>query len=460
MERNPASSQERPGACGLHRAAAMTIRSWMIGSLMMVALPSAAQAGVRKFNGVAPVTDATPLHSLTPTQQWNAATEVGFNDDLYGMAAFADDMGDKLSEVGRARFLAACFGSYAKEPTNASLEYWPICAADAKALNYEKLKAELKADKQPEDDADLARIVEAAKKHVAFFDQEVPTDSGLQALMKVGEAANAEWKAYIDKNKPAFERYVALKDGVRSKKTNAPAFEKCWQPTFDAFAKYIKATQWPWEMEGDQLPAYMSVVVRDPGSYIAAVSYGACAYSVDPGGEALFVTAAGTQVGTAYAGPRTTTIARLLDPKFVMPKFQDRSRSVSFDGLRRVAMINPAKANAVRAISTSQSGVIGKVTTEGDVAKVTFKGEKIKACLQWKDTNKVQSYASNGDPNYERKCAKMGMVEEDLGTVEVAKAFVGGMAPGRTTMLISKFPVYVYDTKKFVINAMFGIPTK
>ena len=441
-------------------AAAMKKFSILI-ALVTAALPSALQADVRKFAGIAPVTDATALHALTPTQQWNSATDVGFNDDLYGLAAFADDMGDKLSEIGRARFLAACFENGRQEPTSSdAVLYWAICAADAKALNYDKLKAELKAEKQAEDDADVAAIVTAAKKHVAFFDKEVASDTGLQALMKVGETANAEWKAYIDKNKAAFDRYVALKDGVRSKKTNAPAFDKCWEPTFAAFSKYIKATQWPWEMEGDQLPAYMSVVVRDPGSYIAAVSYGACAYSVDPAGESLFVTAAGTQVGTAYAGPRTTTIARLLDAKFAMPKFQDRSRSVRLDGLRRGAMIHPAKADAVKAIMTMSSGVIGKVTVEGDVAKVTFKGEKIKACLQWKDTNKVQSYASNGDPNYERKCAKMGMVEEDLGTVEVHKAFVGGMAPGRTTALINRFPVYVYDTKKFVINAMFGIPTK
>ena len=66
---------------------------------------------------------------------------------------------------------------------------------------------------------------------------------------------------------------------------------------------------------------------------------------------------------------------------------------------------------------------------EGDVVKLTFKGDSVDACLEWKTTSRVQSIGPSGDVNYEKTCKKRGKVANQETATEVSTKFAAGLAP-------------------------------
>lgn len=438
----------------------MQLRKVLVGSVVLavagVAGPSLARAEVT-IPGIAAATKDTALHDLTPAQQWNHASDVGFDNHPGALGWFADDMGAKLSMLGRGRLLSICLE---RSPEDAYIANWAMCSADAKAWDLAKAKAELVAEKVSGEAAKgvtekLEAVDQQAKKYIAYFDAEIPKDKGLQNVMRVVDDAAAQWKTYIDKNQAAFDRYVAMKDGVRSRKTNTPAFQNCWESTQAAFAKYVRVAKFPYEMSGEQLVNYASHAIKDPGSYIAAVSYGACAYSMQPAGESMFVAASGTEYGDQWAGPRTAAISNLMRQSEEQ-KFQDRSRSMGLNSSGFSGVIRPANADFRLAIITAWTGEIGTVKANGDTIHVEFKGDEVESCLNWKQTNKVVSY-QNGSPIYDKVCTKRGMVANQENPVDIPKQWAAGVVPGNGMLLVNGFPVDVWNKKKKKIIAMFGV---
>jgi len=105
---------------------------------------------------------------------------------------------------------------------------------------------------------------------------------------------------------------------------------------------------------------------------------------------------------------------------------------------------------------TPVQGTVSKVKADGDVVHISFKGDSVDACLEWKTTNRIQSYAANGDPMYEKVCKKRGKVANQENDAQVSSKFATGIAPGTSVLIVFKFPVTVWKAKKFV--AVLGQP--
>jgi hypothetical protein len=433
---------------------------WSAVVAIALVAPSVAWAD-KSIEDVKEPDKTTPLSAWTPAQQWmpsNTRVSTHGYGEAAGMLVLADELGGKLSELGRVSLISRCF-EYAQADTKAAL-MWALCGPDVKAFDMKKLEGELtsegiSADSRKRVLEEVDKIMQNAKKVGEAVDAAAKTDPGVAALLELPASARTDWNAYIGKNKDAFERYLRLKDAVRSGKSNHKDFAGCWEATRPAFEKLVKATSFPWELTGDYLPGYMAVMVKSPASYITAASFAACAYSVHESGEALMAAAVNHKGGVIQIGWRSIALAKALDPRF-KPKFAERSlRYEDMTWKWKNSKIQLEGLNEIAPIMTPAQGTIATAKADGDVTKITFKGDTVDSCLEWKTTKKVQSVASNGDIQYEKVCAKRGHVANQENDTSVATKFAAGLKPGVDVLLVDNFPVTAWKAKKFV--AVFGV---
>ena len=408
-----------------------------------------------------------PFASWSPAQQGmpvysngtNARSEWGYAN-LSGMLLLGDELGYKLSEIGRMSLVDMCFLN-AKADSSSTL-LWALCGPDSKAVDLKKLDAELTADgvtgethaeilKQAT--ADIAEILGIG----AVIDAAAKTDPGLQKFLKVTDDAKAEWAAYLSKNKDAFARYLALKDAVRSGKSNNPGFAGCFEATGPAFTKLVKATapKIPWEVGNDPLPGYMKYLTATTEGYITTVAWAACAWSIDPAGEAPYAASANQDFGgNLRAGWRTLALSKYLDKDY-KPKFADRSLGLESWTFQWKYGVKMSGINEILAIQTPQGGEIATLKAKDDQTAITFKAGKVEQCLQWADTNQVHA-VNNGNVQYEKVCKKRGMVADQEENVEAPTKYMKGAKVGDRIQIIGKFPVVTWKGKK--LTSLLGVP--
>lgn len=395
----------------------------------------------------------TPLASWTPSEQMHDSNEI-FNGSLIGRLAAADMFGDKLSVLGRVELVDECF-KYAKADGEAAM-VWAVCGDDVKALDPAKAEAE----KATPDEISRLKDVKAKAMEIGNAVEKNRDDKGIAAVLKLGGDAKAEWNAYAAKNAEQITLLRSLFDAVRTQKSNHKNFDGCWDKTYPAFSKAVKATTFPWDIgSGDYMIAYMGAIL-DNGleNAVAATTFAECAYAQHEGAEGLVASAFVRNAHHLHLGARTHAAAKLLEESFA-PKFSDRSINYrnmqSTLGINRNEQVSVPGVNDVRMMMTPVQGQIGKVKVEGDIAKVVFKADKVESCLQWVSTNRVQSYDGNGNPLYEKTCKKRGLVDNDSGTVETPVKFQAGLKPGNKVLIVSNIPVTVWNGNKFV--AIFGV---
>src|SRR5688572_9203594 len=90
--------------------------------------------------GVEPPDVKAPFASWTPVQQWmphdrgsDPRFAYGYGS-LAGALLLADELADKLSELGRASLVDRCFGENNYRADASSTLIWALCGPDAKAL--------------------------------------------------------------------------------------------------------------------------------------------------------------------------------------------------------------------------------------------------------------------------------------------------------------------------------------
>jgi hypothetical protein len=419
--------------------------------LYVLAVVSVASS-VAHADGEMMIPDAKkPMSAWTATNQWMIRTA---NDPRYdygyasqsGAIVLADELADHLSELGRVSLIDGCFG-YGSTMANGLIS-WAVCGEDVKAVDFKKLEAELDAGgisaKAHADVVQRAQEVVAAAKKVGD-EIDAANEPGVAEIAKVVAAAKTEWNDYLAKHKADFDRYLALKDGVRSGKTNDPAFAGCYEATQPGFAKVVKAARFA-SVTNDPLPGFVAQVIGTTEGYIATVSYAACAWSIHQSGEAMYVAAANGAGGKVRAGWRSIALAKLLDPTF-KPKFAQRSLSLHANSTDWARGIQMAGVNDIRKITTPSQGVIGGLKVNGDVTGIVFKGNQVEECLQWQETNKV-SQINNGNVSYEKVCKKRGMVANQTTAAEAPSKYLAGVHVGDSITLVDDFPVVAWKGTK------------
>ncbi|HEU4733599.1 MAG TPA: hypothetical protein VFT22_37150 [Kofleriaceae bacterium] len=421
---------------------------------------SSGPASTKRIEDIKPPEPTAALSTWTAAQQWMPRGKWGGDygySNLSGAIALADELGDRLSQLGRVSLIASCF-EHAKEDATSAL-IWAICGNDVAMVDLKKLAAELAAEgigpaSQDEVMAYAKERVASAKKVGAAVEAAAKDDPGVAALVKLGDAARAEWAAYSSKNKDAIDRFLLLKDAVRSGKSNHKGYAGCYEATQPAFAKLVRATRFPWDVKGDPMPFHVSFVTATTEGYVTTVAYAACAFGQHPAGESIYTAAANQPGGGARFGARSITLAKALDPSF-KPAFADRS--LRFDSMAfewKYGMTMPG-ANSVTAIMTPGGGVVGSMKPEGNITKITFKGNSVDACLEWVETNRVAQVTPNGSVSYEKTCKKRGQIANQASAVSVPSKYLGGISVGVSIITVDQFPVVAWKGKK--ITGVLGI---
>lgn len=431
----------------------------LVASLLLPAVASAEDYPIKMPEKTTPFAEWTAAQQWMPEFRDDARSDHGYSSNA-GMLLLADELGDRFSELGRASLIQKCFRTI--QPDTKALMAWALCAPDVKALDMKKLEKELDAEKVTGDaKADVLQTVkeamEKAQKIGAIIEAAAKDDPGVQQVLKITDTAKSEWTAYLGKNKAAFDQYLALKDAVRTGKSNNPAFKDCYAATQPAFEKHVKALakKIPWDVGNDYIPGYMSHLTATPEGYITTVAWAACAWGHDKSGESPYSGAAAGEYGGAFkAGWRTLALGKALDPN-LKPKFADRNMP-PLDTFQWKYGVQPAGTSVVAPIVTRNEGVIGKMKKkDDDFTTVSFKGDKVEKCLQWKETNKVTGVTAGGNLQYDHVCLKRGMVDNQVGDTDVPTRYLTGAKAGDTFAEVNKFPVVAWKGKK--LTMLFGV---
>jgi hypothetical protein len=424
--------------------------------------PTSRPVSTKRIEDVAAPDPKAALASWTPAQQWMPRGKWGSDygyGNLSGAIALADELGDRLGELGRVSLIAACF-QHAKEDATSAL-IWAICGHDVTVLDLQKVRAELAAEgigpaSHDEVMAEAGNWLATGKKVGAAVEAAAKDDPGVAALLRLGQAAREEWTAYASKNQDAIERFLALKDAVRSGKSNHKNYAGCYEATHPAFTKLVRATRFPWDVQGDPMPFHVSFVTATPAGYVTTVAYAACAFGQDPAGEALYTAAANQPGGGARFGARSIALAKALAPTF-KPAFAERS--LRLDGMAfqwKYGMTMPG-ANSITAIMTPGGGVVATMKPEGAVTKLNFRGNTVDACLEWVETNRVAQVTPNGSVSYQKTCKRRGQIANQASAVSVPTRYLGGISAGVNVLTVDNFPVVAWKGKK--ITGVLGIAT-
>ncbi|HUQ07469.1 MAG TPA: hypothetical protein VM261_33480 [Kofleriaceae bacterium] len=389
----------------------------------------------------APITSWTPIQQL----QLDGADPYGYYHAA-GFLALADELGDRLSHLGRASIVAQCFRG--GNERNSEVLSWAICRDDFVALDLAKAEAEIVAAGVSQEDRERAMAWiteehERAREVVATFDEAARTDRGLKKVRADVEAAKKEWAAYVGAHRADVELYLTLKDAVRTGKRNDPAFAGCDAKTRPRFEKHVRsvAKKIPWET--DSLEGYMYYLVDGSiDGYITTVSWAACAFSVHPAADPVLAQAASTNVNLIRAGWRTVAIGKLSADDY-KPRFDDSSFYLRRDDLS--AYITHA------GLSKSDNptwGEVKKVKKHDDELTIIFAMGQIEGgCLRW--------VTRRG----EKECAERGDYENEVDPVDVPLAYAAGIKPGVSMKTGGpQFPMVVWKGKK--ILAIFGVTLK
>jgi hypothetical protein len=372
--------------------------------------------------------------------------------DQYGSTKLKHDIGERGAWWGYVKNCGNAF-SHAEQVQKAVL--WAICGEDIKAIDESTLQID-----------DNKKNVPAWKKLGADLEAEAKEDAGIALILKQTEAAKADWKEFEAKNHDAIALYQTLKDGMRSSKSNDKNFDGCWDVTQPAFTKAVKATKFHLGSQGDS-PAdnplmfmIASMIDANPANYYAVANFGMCANAAHVTGGML--SSAALHAKNAVFGWRTMLVTKLSDPKF-KPKFSDRSYKWSPGGTlgRLLGWNDGAEDNAAWPGGPGyiQTGVVKTMKKDGDDTVVKFSGTIVEDCLDWKETNKLRTWDTAGNPVYEQKCLRRGRTEADAPhDATMGTKLLDGVKPGMGVLLWGWFPVQVYKAKKFI--SIMSVPVK
>jgi hypothetical protein len=423
----------------------MQSKTMMLG-MMMVLATTAEQASAER---------TVPLWEKNTSDQYNAT----YGDlpfalmvaDQYGDTKLKKDLGDTGAWWG---YVDKCGEMFSRADRVAQAVLWAVCGEDIKAVDVSKLKG-----------SDNQANVPKWKQLGAALEAEAKDDPGIASILQQTEAAKTKWKDFEAQNHDAIALYQKLKDGLRSSKSNDKNFEGCWDVTQPPFAKAVKATKFSWDLQGEQ-PVHervAAVIGTNPAHYYAVANFGMCSYAAHVTGGVL--ASAALEAKGGVFGWRTMLIATLRDPAF-KPKFTDRSYKWTTSEALKAVLGWSDRAEGARTPwpggpAYIQTGVVKTMKKDGDDTVVKFSGTIIEDCLDWKETNKLRTWDTAGNPVYERKCLKRGKTEADApGDATMGTKFLDGFKPGVGMSYYGWFPaeVYIEKSKKFI--SILSVPVK
>ena len=415
-----------------------------------ISLPSTGGAGGKTLADLPVPSDQVPVTSWMPAQQYldvETRSGLGFHG-LVGSLALADELGAKLSHLGRISLVKACIGR--AEPEVRYAIRWALCGDDVRAVDLASADAELRAAgiggeaRKELMDASTALVANAMKLG-AVVELAAKDDPGIAAILAVGKAARAEWKDYASTHPDVIANVRAMQGAARVGK--AKGFVGCAEKTRPAFEKVVRAKKFINNDHRDPLVYYVGQLRADLDSHLVTLAYAACAAGLDESAQGFYAAIGNGETGeVVLRGERSLVYAKLTAPSF-KPKFDDRKLSLSdlrggFDG----AVMVPVSAQL--AIQTPSGGDIAKVTQNGEKTTLTFKGEQVEKCLEWRETNKIDSVRGNGDVRYQQECVRREWVPSQTDNAEISTMFAAGIAPGMTVVTVNNFPVAAWTTKK------------
>ena len=362
-----------------------------------------------------------------------------------GQLVFADTVGAKLGHAARWELVKSCFPSAEKKDAT-FVARWAVCGEDARQVKFGTVIAERKAggldiDLGTAEKERLAKVVAMGTE----VEQDAKDDKGVQQVLAIGQAARTEWAEFASKNADLIATAHGLEDGVRL--GHAKHVAGCEAKTRPAFEKLARATTFA-DSDRDPLPFYAGQLRSTLAGEFTALAWGACAYGLDQTAEGLYGAVASGAGHNLARGPRTLTLKRLLAPSF-KPTFADRD--LTWDSIRfslgRYDYTAPVNIAAM--IATQSIAQIAKVEPKGDVTLLSFKRDKIEACLSWVDSNKIDRIDERGTLVYQRQCARRGMVENSMEPLEVSTLFAAGLKPGQAVNILWKFPLMSWTGKKW-----------
>jgi hypothetical protein len=382
-----------------------------------------------------------PWSAFDPIDQWAMiASGFGASGDLaLDPHYFADALGPKLSELGRAAYVKRCIGASDNQPVT-----WAMCQGDVARLDFARIAAEVRAtssyagtDKMRIRLA-LDQLRGALPGHAAKVKALIAKDPGYAKLFELAASVREDWAARAKADGPLLELVAAMDDArtTNSRKAFAGCEDKTW-PAWKAAVGAIPATAFEGLRDDfangqrfDQLA--MGPLLSNPSVYLASVALATCVTaSQDAGGRAdllVRLLASGTRRWPGFRGPRTGTETAAMTAGIVL---DDRGAKLEYPAVDRQFGGTGEVSLTLGAVG---SGVIASLKPAGKTVTVSFKKQMVKQvqCAERKTTNRINQITSGGDIIYNTTCVRNETVVVDKAAPpqQVNPRYLDGVKPG------------------------------
>lgn len=391
-----------------------------------------------------------PRDAKVPWSKWSAGDQyVGIKGSTMGNSAevsdpeyVADALGAKLTELGRAAYIAECIKGDDKTGR------WAVCQGDIDALDRAKVAADLRGDTTWDGVDKMTMRMELVDlwanldKHLARVKELKAKDPGYAKLF---EAAAAGRKTAGDAK--LLDLVMSMDEAriSKSRKSTEGCAEKTWGAFRDAVGaipakSFADIVHDPEQWKAPPLEQAMGIVSGTPNGYLASLALYLC--SSAEGKEDYLARSIGEVIEQwpGFRGPRNAAHTALLTAGI---QLDDRDAKIGYPEISR-PWIGRSTGS-----SGGGWGEVAGVKPAGDTTTIEFAKVKSKQqeCTKGHYTNRLQQIRSDGSLVYEYRCESYKTVtinEPPFDAQKVKSRYADGVKKGMTVDVVEDVVTFAY----------------
>lgn len=400
-----------------------------------------------RYGGSLQVRDARAAWSAwTPIDQYVGMQKstLGDSSRVVDRAYLADALGPRLSELGRAAFVAGCIA--AEHPTA-----WALCQPDVEALDIRKTAAELRGDAGYEGFDKMLIRLELLELRAKLSEHEqkakatMGKDPAYAKMFEIAVSAHKGWSSTVDPKLVALA--LAIDD---ARVTNSRrASEGCSETTWTAFRGVVSAMppksfagliHDPEKSTASALEQAMSIVTATPNGYLAALAVAICGRFDERRDYAVRTLAGLVRYLPGHRGPRNAAHTAIMNAGL---QLDDRDAKIEYPELTRPWLDTSGGS------SGGGWGQVAKVTAKGENTAIEFSKVKSKQqeCTNGHYTNRLRQIRSDGTILYEYVCKSWKTVtinEPPFREQTVNARYAGGLKKGGFVYVVEDVVTVAY----------------
>ncbi|MEZ4401410.1 MAG: hypothetical protein R3B06_15400 [Kofleriaceae bacterium] len=362
-----------------------------------------------------------------------AVAQLADQGTVADLALQLDQLGPNASALAGFRMVDRCFEAGLGVVRHTDLPLLQVVRCTRETLDATRALAEIDATPQLNASSrkNLRRMVKRAGDAAAaarvWLDGKTKEDPGIAKVVAIADAQFQAWTPASPARAALAADLARLEAATKANKRSG--FAGCEAPARAAWEGILKRVALPKVPSDHVLSTFIEATLSTPEGYLAYQALRLCSASMEDnfyqGGDII-----GSDV--LQRGPRTGTVAAWLAAAGEV-RFDDRD--LKLERMLKAGSYNDS-LDLIEGIRYQRvtKGVIDRIDERDGYVEISFTRvtAMIEDCLNWQQTNRIESISDSGQVQYRSVCKTWGKRKADLTAppVKVGKVMAAGLRPG------------------------------